>query len=723
MSPLIETHTPTPGSPFPLGANIVDSGTQFAVHAPAASSVHICLIDQDGNEDRVELRQHTYGIWHGIISGIGAGQRYGIRASGPWNPRAGLRLNPHKLLVDPWARRIEGDLGDHRALLSYTDDPFGDPSTVDSLGHVPLSVVTPGLAPAGARLETPWEESVIYELHVGAYTASHPGVPAAHRGTYLGLTAPAVIDHLVSLGVTAVELLPVQAFLTEQSVRERGMRNHWGYSTASYFAPHPGYAATPGGEVTEFRIMVDALHAAGIEIILDVVYNHTCEQSVDGISVSWRGLDGPGYYLLDGDGRDIDLTGCGNTVDACSPIAVRMITDSLRYWATEMGVDGFRFDLASALGRPRGGGFDQRASILSAISSDPVLTRCKLIAEPWDATADGYQVGNFGLQWSEWNDKYRSTIRQFWNGGSSVRKVASRLAGSEDIFAGSGRRPWASINFVTAHDGFTAADLVAYNHKHNEANGEDNRDGADYNDSFNHGIEGPSTDPEIQDARARHVRALLATLVLSTGTPMLTAGDEFGHSLGGNNNAYCVPTLASPADSWALDWTAADQSLVQFVSRAFGLRRTAPALRQPEFFEGRRRLEHPDLVWFDAAGVEFDDTAWYDESHRTLQAWIDGADVRSHTRTGRPLGDDSWLLILHSGGPVQVTVGTPEWFDGTLTASFDSASPTGEPASTAEVPVGTEISLTGPTVLALRSVTRPPVTAAVMESGSTLIRN
>ncbi|MDI9917711.1 glycogen debranching protein GlgX [Rhodococcus sp. IEGM 1379] len=715
MSPLDESHTPLPGSPYPLGATVVDGGTQFSVHSPDATAVQICLIDDAGNEKRVDLRQQTYGIWHGVISGVGAGQRYGIRADGPWNPRAGLRFNPNKLLIDPWARRIEGELGDSNALRAYKSDPFGEPSASDSLGQIPLSVVTAGLVASSDRLETPWEETVIYELHVGAFTATHPDVPPAHRGTYLGLAAPAVIEHLILLGVTAVELLPVQAFLTEQSVRARGMRNHWGYSTASYFAPHPGYAASPGNEVPEFRIMVDALHRAGIEVILDVVYNHTCEQGVGGISVSWRGLDAPGYYLLSDEGHDIDLTGCGNTVDASSPISVRMITDSLRYWAGEMGVDGFRFDLASALGRPRGDAFDPRASVLTAISSDPILTRCKLIAEPWDATADGYQVGNFGLQWSEWNDKYRSSIRTFWNGGSSVREVASRLAGSEDIFAGNGRRPWASINFITAHDGFTAADLVSYNNKHNDANGEDNRDGADHNDSFNHGIEGDSDDPAIIDARCRHVRALLATLILSTGTPMLTAGDEFGHSLGGNNNTYCVPTLATPDQSWPLDWTDTDEALISFVARALALRRSAPALRQPEFFEGRRRVEHPDLVWFDASGTEFDDHAWYDERNRTVQAWIDGADVRSHTAEGRPLGDSSWLLILHSGGPIQITVGTPEGFDGSLSLAFDSSSATGEPESPDALSAGATLSLTGPTVLALRASVPSPVTATVME--------
>lgn len=723
MSSLTESHTSLPGSPFPLGATVMAGRTQFAVHSPDATAVQICLIDDAGHEERVDLRQQTYGIWHGLVDGVAAGQRYGVRADGPWNPRVGHRFNVNKLLLDPWARQIEGHLGDPAHLRGHSGDPFGAPSTLDSLGHVPLAVVTESSSAPSTRLETPWEETVIYEVHVGAFTAVHPHVPAAHRGTYLGLTAPAVLDHLRTLGVTAVELLPVQAFLTEQSVRERGMRNHWGYSPASYFAPHPGYAARAGDECHEFRVMVETLHDAGIEVILDVVYNHTCEQGVDGITVSWRGLDAAGYYLLAEDGRDVDLTGCGNTVDACSPASVRMITDSLRYWAREMGVDGFRFDLAGALGRARGGAFDSRAAILSAITADPVLSRRKLIAEPWDATAEGYQTGNLGLQWSEWNDRYRSDIRQFWNGGSGVRATASRLAGSEDIFGSGGRRPWASINFVTAHDGFTLADLVAYNHKHNHANGEDNRDGSDHNDSFNHGIEGTTDDLAVLESRRRHVRALLATVMLSTGTPMLSAGDEFGNSLGGNNNAYCVPALAVAAHSWALDWSTADTELIDFVAHLSALRRSAPALRQPEFFEGQRRIERPDLLWFGAAGTEFDDAAWHDDAQRTVQAWIDGADVRSHTRSGQPLDDSSWLLVLHSGGPIQLPVGTPEWFDGVLVAVFDSSAATGRPASTDPLSPGSTLALTGPTVVALRAEVRPPVTAAVLESGSTAINN
>nr|WP_308213792.1 glycogen debranching protein GlgX [Rhodococcus sp. FXJ9.536] len=693
-----------PGSPFPLGAHVRGTGTQFAVHAPDADLVQVCLISPEGGESRIDLVQRTYGIWHGVVDGVGPGQRYGYRVHGDWNPDAGIRMNSAKLLLDPWAKRMIGGLGDHRALLAHDADPFGAPSPLDSLGHAPLSVVTPALhRTTGPRIERPWEETVLYELHVGAFTARHRGVPPQYRGTYLGLAGPAVIGHLVRLGVTAVELLPVHAHVSEHTVRERGMRNHWGYSTASYFAPHPGYAAVPGDEIAEFHTMVDALHAAGIEVILDVVYNHTCEQGVDGISLSWRGLDAPGYYLLDAGGRDIDLTGCGNTVDAHSPIAVRMICDSLRYWAHDMGVDGFRFDLASALGRPEGGRFDSRASVFSAITADPVLSRCKLIAEPWDATTDGYRVGHFGPQWSEWNDRYRNTVRRFWNGDTGVRELASRVAGSEDLFHS--RRPWASVNFVTAHDGFTAADLVAYRSKHNEANGENNRDGADHNDSVNHGVEGPTDDPSITDARGRHVRALLATLALSTGTPMFTAGDEFGHSLGGNNNAYCVPADTPRENAWPLDWSTGDRTLTAFVTRALDLRRASPALRQPEFFEGRHTpTGHPDLVWFGADGAEMNDRAWHDDSRRTLQAWIDGSDIRSHTEDGFQLTDDSWLLIFHAGGPIEVALGYPDWFYGTLLAEFDSNSPDGAPEPGGPISGDSTITLSGPGLLVFRAV-------------------
>ncbi|NLU82042.1 glycogen debranching protein GlgX [Rhodococcus sp. HNM0569] len=713
-----------PGAPNPLGASFHrENGrdrTRFAVHAPDADGVEVCLIAPDGSEDRIALPEQTFGVWHGEVDGVAPGQWYGYRCHGQWDPGAGIRLNPAKLLLDPWGTRVIGDVGDPVALRSFEDDPFGAPSTVDSRGHTPLSVVTTPLDPVTpSHPRVPWEDTVVYEMHVGAFTARHPDIPERERGSYLGLAHPRVLEYLTGLGVTAVELLPVHACLTEESVRARGMRNHWGYSTAGFFAPHPGYAAEPGREIAEFATMVRALHDAGLEVILDVVYNHTCEERGDGITLSWRGLDARGYYLLDEHGHDIDLTGCGNTLDASSPIVVRMIVDSLRHWAG-LGVDGFRFDLASALGRRGGGEFDPRAAVFSAIAADPVLTRCKLIAEPWDATADGYRVGGFEPPWSEWNDRFRDVVREFWTGSGGVGPLASRVSGSEDLFGsprrvhhvgharepwGGPRRPWASINYVTAHDGFTVADLVSYRRKHNDANREDGRDGTDHNHSVDHGVEGPTDDPDILAARARHVRALLATLLLSTGTPMLLSGDEFGNSWGGNNNAYCVPAGTARTDAWPLDWSRADVTLIAFVRRALALRRAAPALRQPEFFTGRRsRGGNPDLVWFDDTGTEMTEHSWHDGSLRTLQAWIDCADVRSHTADGHLLGDDSWLVVAHAGGPHEITLARPEWFYGTLLLEFDSSRADGAPDPRGPLQCNEILQFTGPTFLVLRAV-------------------
>ena len=706
-------------SPFPLGATVVGSGTRFAVHAPHSDRVQVCLVGEDGHEQRIDLPDFTYGVWHGVVPGVGAGQRYGYRAHGRWDPRHGLRTNPHKILLDPWGRQITGEMGDAARLLAYDGGPFDAMSTVDSLGHTPLSVVTAFDADTPQRPGIPWENTVVYELHVGSYTAHHPQVPPHLRGTYLGLCHPAVIDHLVQLGVTTVELLPVQAFLTEPPVRARGMRNHWGYSTASYFAPHPAYAATPGEEIAEFRTMVRALHSAGLEVVLDVVYNHTCEWSVAGPNLSWRGLDAPGYYLLDHHGHDIDLTGCGNTIDGSSPIAVRMVCDSLRYWAQEMGVDGFRFDLASALARPRGGAFDPRGALLTAITTDPVLTDLKLIAEPWDATGHGYQLGRFGVQWAEWNDKYRDTARRFWAGHSGVRELASRLTGSEDLFRRDQRQPAMSVNYITAHDGFTLTDLVSYRHKRNEANGEDGRDGSDHNESVDHGVEGPTDDVEIVAARDRHVRALLATLLLSTGTPMLLAGDELGHTQHGNNNAYCVPEDVPVRDAWPLDWEDADLDRLAYVRGLLRLRNVVPVLRRRRFFDGRARTDgHPDLVWFGIDGTELDYAGWHDESRRTLQGWVDGSGLGTTTRAGIRLPDSSGLFVLHAGGAATLTLGGPEWYRGDIMCVFDSSTVDGSPVDDAPHPVGTEFTLPGPAVLVFRTALRDEIPTDPTHSGS-----
>ncbi|HEX2131149.1 MAG TPA: glycogen debranching protein GlgX, partial [Actinophytocola sp.] len=488
-----------PGHPFPLGAHPEAGGVRFAVASSVAEAVDLCLIAEDGSEHRIGLTERTFGIWHGLVPGVTPGQRYGYRVHGPYDPGRGLHANPAKLLVDPYARRITGRVTDLDATLGYRGDPLtGGRSPVDSLGHVPLSVVTsPGGPDTGVKPETPFEETVIYELHVRGFTKLHPDVPPHQRGTYLGLTHPSVVDYLVRLGVTAVELMPVHTFVDEPALLRSGRHNYWGYASLGFLAPHEGYASEPGRETAEFRTMVAALHAAGIEVIMDVVFNHTGEGGIDGPTLSMRGLDAPAYYLLDRDGFDVDITGCGNTLDPASPTVVRLVTDSLRYFADELGVDGFRLDLASALGRPGGGAFDPNAPLLTAITTDPVLSRCKLIAEPWDATGDGYRVGGFAPQWTEWNGRFRDGVRDFWRGGVGVRDLAYRLSGSEDLYAANTRRPWAAINFVTAHDGFTLRDLVSYNEKHNEANGEQNQDGANDNNTWNSGVEGPSEDPGI----------------------------------------------------------------------------------------------------------------------------------------------------------------------------------------------------------------------------------
>jgi glycogen operon protein len=661
--------SPVAGPVFPLGAHLTESGARFAVASATAEAVELCLITPapDGGrpaERRIELTEQTFGIWHGSVDHLAPGQLYGYRVHGRYEPASGLRTNPAKLLVDPYARQLNGQLGEYTATLGYVDDPMhGPPSTVDSLGHVPLSVLTPpGVCAPAPGPDVPWTDTVIYELHVRGFTRLHPEVPPEHRGTYLGLAHPAVIDYLTGLGVTAVELLPVHAIADEPALVRRGQRNYWGYSTLGYFAPHPGYASVPGNELAEFRTMVDALHAAGIEVILDVVYNHTCEGDVGGPTLSFRGLDAPGYYAHRGC-EQLDITGCGNTLDAGSPIVARLVCDSLRYWAS-LGVDGFRFDLASVLGRPGAGPFDQQAALLMMIASDPVLATRKLIAEPWDATGDGYRVGGFGVQWAEWNDRFRDSMREFWRGGSAISDLARRLCGSEDLYARSGRRPWASVNFITAHDGFTLRDLVSYEHKHNEDNGEDNRDGTDNNRSQNFGVEGDSDDADVTSARLATVGAMLATLLLSSGTPMLTAGDERWRTQRGNNNAYNQDTETS----W-LDWsvTPETEALTALVTRLLRLRRADQAPAKDRFYRP------VDVTWWLADGTEVTDDDWTDTRIRTLGM----------------LAAPDWLLVLHSGDQ-PIAYQLPKL---ALTPALDTAAPGGVPPSTEPLPAGATVTV------------------------------
>ncbi|RZS39017.1 glycogen operon protein [Herbihabitans rhizosphaerae] len=668
---------------------------RFAVASTVAEAVEVCLVDErDGvrTERRVELTERTFGVWHGVIPGVTSGQRYGFRVHGPYRPADGPRCNPAKLLVDPYARRVSGTLSTVDTMLDYKgDNPFqGTSSDVDSLPDVPLSVVTaPGGTGTGIKPDTPFEETVIYELHVRGFTMRHPDVPPEQRGTYLGLAHPSVIDYLVRLGVTAVELMPVHAIADEPPLLRTGRRNYWGYSTLAFHAPHPGYASVPGNEVEEFRTMVAALHAAGLEVIMDVVFNHTCEGDAFGPSLSLRGLDAGAYYLLD-DGSTVDWTGCGNTLDPASPSVVRLVTDSLRYFAGELGVDGFRFDLATVLGRTRDG-FDPASPLLTAITTDPVLASAKLIAEPWDATADGYRLGEFGPQWTEWNGRFRDTARDFWRGATGVRDLAYRLSGSEDVFARTARRPWASINFVTAHDGFTLRDLVSYVDKHNDANGEDNRDGTDDNRADNLGVEGDTSDEEIRARRATQARALLATVLLSTGTPMLVAGDERWRTQGGNNNPYCL----DDETSW-LDWesTVDSEAMLSFARKVIALRAHSPALRQPAFFDGRpTRSGEPDLVWFSPAGEPMTDADWFDDGRRCLSMWIDGSESLSRTRDGELVSDDSWLIVLHAGTePIEITLPEARYGEAFL-PELDTVTPDGVPAEVDPVPPRARVTL------------------------------
>ncbi|MBV9593011.1 MAG: glycogen debranching protein GlgX, partial [Actinobacteria bacterium] len=617
-----------PGDPFPLGARWDGEGTNFALWSSTASGVSVCLFDADGHETTIPLGDATYRVWHGYLPGIGTGQRYGFRVDGAYDPSRGLFHNPNKLLVDPYARAIEGEFVDHPAV--YADN------AQDSAPYVPRCVVIHEAFPWGDdhRPNVPWSDTVIYELHVRGFTKSMPEIPEEFRGTYAGLAQPAAIEHLTKLGVTAVELMPIHQSVSEPSLQRRGLTNYWGYNSIGFFAPHERYAARRGNQVREFKAMVRALHAAGIEVILDVVYNHTAELEPTGPMLSFRGIDNPSYYRLADDDPSsyTDYTGCGNTFDPRRPFPLQLITDSLRYWVTEMHVDGFRFDLASALARSLHD-VDKLSSFFDTIHQDPVISHVKLIAEPWDVGAGGYQVGEFPPLWTEWNGKFRDTVRDFWRGSSGgVRDLAYRLTGSSDLYGDDGRLPFASINFVTAHDGFTLRDLVTYEHKHNEANGENNRDGTDDNRSRNYGVEGQTDDPAICALRLRQARNLLSTLLLSTGVPMITAGDERWRTQGGNNNAFVQDNDVS----W-VDWSESDSTadVQQLATKLLALRRRSPVLRQQAFFEGRPVPDGDgckDVAWFHPAGRELADPDWFDGSLHTVGLYIDGRGLRHRDR-------------------------------------------------------------------------------------------
>src|SRR4051812_28766966 len=634
-----------PGRPFPLGATWDGDGTNFALFSEHAESVELCLFDDTGHEERYPLAERTAFNWHGYLPGVGPEQRYGYRVHGPYDPRNGHRFNAAKLLIDPYAKAIDGAVTWAAAnVLPYTPSSEADADLTrddeDDAEAVPKSVVVdPGFDwedDEWVRPRTPWDETVIYEVHVKGFTQLREGVRQDLRGTYGGLASPDAIAYLNSIGVTAVELLPVHHIVDEGFLADRGLTNYWGYSSIGYLAPHSLYAAT-GDQVREFKGMVKALHRNGIEVILDVVYNHTAEGNHLGPMLSFRGVDNCSYYRLVPDDlrHYMDYTGTGNTLNPVHPTVLRLIMDSLRYFVVECHVDGFRFDLASALARE----FyevDRLSAFFDIIHQDPILSQVKLIAEPWDVGPGGYQVGNFPILWSEWNGIYRDTMRDFWRGQAPVRDLASRFGGSADLYEQDGRRPFASINFITAHDGFTLRDLVSFNDKHNAANGEENRDGTDDNRSWNCGAEGPTDDPGVNVLRARQQRNFLTTLFLSQGVPMLLGGDEFGRSQGGNNNAWCQDNELS----W-FRWDEADPDLLDFTRRLIALRRAHPVFRRTTFLTGKevKGSGLPDVWWFRPDGRRMTQKDWQREDAHTLGVFLNGAEIPERTPDGKEVAD------------------------------------------------------------------------------------
>ena len=679
------------GSPFALGARWDGRGTNFSLFSEEATSVVLCLFDEDGAEERVEVADRTGFHWHCYLPGVGPGQRYGYRVGGPLDPAQGLRFNPAKLLIDPYATAIEGPIRWHEAnALPYQPDGSEDADLEmdwsDSAAAIPASVVVDDRFDweDDRPPEVPWSETIIYEAHVKGFTEQHPDVREDLRGTYGGLASPEAVGHLRDLGVTAVELMPVHHIADESFLVDRGLTNYWGYSTIGYFAPHAGYAATgtTGEQVREFKGMVKALHAAGIEVILDVVYNHTAEGNHLGPMLSLKGIDNRSYYRLvpDDPRYYLDFTGTGNSLNVVHPSVLRLITDSLRYWVTECHVDGFRFDLASALARELYD-VDRLSAFFDVIHQDPVLSRVKLIAEPWDVGPGGYQVGNFPVLWTEWNGVYRDVVRDFWRGEAPVSALAERLAGSSDLYQGDGRQPSASINFVTAHDGFTLADLVAYDHKHNEANQEDNRDGTDDNRSWNCGAEGPTDDAGINELRRRQQRNLLTTLFVSQGVPMLLGGDEQGRTQHGNNNGWCQDNELS----W-LDWDLGDDDLAlrDFTRRLIRLRRDHPAFRRRHFLEGDGDAL-PDAWWFRSDGRRMTKGNWNDGGLRTVGLFLNGEDLPELGPHGEEIVGDSFLVLVN-GHDHDVEHTLPAMrFGKRWTRELDTADPESEPGAISAV--------------------------------------
>ncbi|MFE7776296.1 glycogen debranching protein GlgX [Streptomyces sp. NPDC057445] len=671
-----------PGRPYPLGATYDGTGTNFALFSEVAEKVELALIDDEGAEERVALSEIDGFVWHAYVPGVEPGQRYGYRVHGPFRPAEGHRCNPAKLLIDPYAKAVDGQVDDHPSLFGHRLDMPDEADPADNAGHTMLSVVTNTFFDWGNDRPPgrPYHESVIYEAHVKGLTMTHPGLPEGLRGTYAGLGHPAVVEHLTSLGVTAIELMPVHQFIQDGHLRQRGLANYWGYNTIGFFAPHNAYASsgTRGQQVTEFKSMVKALHEAGIEVILDVVYNHTAEGNEQGPALSFKAIDNAAYYrLVDGDpAHYYDTTGTGNSLLMRHPNVLQLIMDSLRYWVTEMHVDGFRFDLAATLAR-QFHEVDRLSAFFDLVQQDPVVSQVKLIAEPWDLGDGGYQVGNFPPLWSEWNGRYRDIVRDFWRGEpSALAEFGSRLAGSSDLYQDERRRPRASVNFVTAHDGFTLRDLVSYNVKHNEANGEDGNDGESHNRSWNCGVEGPTDDEAVRELRARQQRNLLTTLLLSQGVPMLAHGDETGRTQHGNNNVYCQDN----ALSW-VDWDLDDEQrhLLGFTRRLVELRLQHPVLRRRRFFRGDTEGHSmADLVWLSPDAMPMRDEDWQRPDAHALGMFLNGEAITEPDSLGDRIVDDTFLVLFNSHHePVDFLLPDTS-FGECWQVEVDTAAPTGD---------------------------------------------
>jgi glycogen operon protein len=721
--PTSQTFRVAEGLPHPLGATWTGLGVNFALFSANATKVEVCIFDDAGEREigRVELPEYTNEVFHGFLPDARPGTIYGYRVHGPYEPTAGHRFNPNKLLLDPYAKAVVGTMEWNPALFGYQMETTND-LTFDERDSAPFMPKARVIDPAftwgrDRRLQLPWERTVVYETHVRGFTKLHPAVPEAMRGTYAGLANPEVLAYIRSLGVTAVELLPVHMFLDDDYLLEKGLKNYWGYNTIGYFEPARRYAFNPDFAFSEFKEMVARLHDAGLELIMDVVYNHTAEGNERGPTLSFKGIDNASYYRLlpDQPRYYINDTGTGNTVNLSHPRTLQMVTDSLRYWTEEMHVDGFRFDLGTILAREPYG-FDATSGFLRAVLQDPVLSQVKLIAEPWDCGPGGYQVGGFPPGWAEWNDRFRDTVRSFWKGDEGrVPELATRLCASPDKFDRNGRKPWSSVNFVTAHDGFTLNDIVTYNDKHNEANGEDNRDGNDNNLSWNHGVEGPTDDPEITAVRHRQRRNMLATILLSQGTPMLLAGDEFGRTQRGNNNAYCQDDEIS----W-LDWEHIDeegQKLIRFVQRLARLRAEYPILRRGRFLGATRNEELgvTDITWINANGDTMAEENWSDARTRCFGMLVDG---RAQISGIRRRGGDATMLIVFNAyfDVVQFKLPPCEGGNG-WRVLVDTNDPDAQPHALA---VGDLYDVTGRSLLLLQLQAEAPAAAmTVPQTGAT----